>query len=143
MTAEGKPVMNLSIRRSAFLLVWVLQGAMAFVMVRPGIQKFTGTMWSRMFEVWGYPDGFYLVVGAIEVVAGIALLLPRLASAAALLLMAVMAGAAGTLFFHGRDGIGELMFLGLLGVVAFARWPGIFARRRTAPPTAAPGPVRA
>ena len=47
---------------------WLLQVLLAVVMVGPGSQKFTSPTWERMFRTWGYPDGFYLVIGAVEVV---------------------------------------------------------------------------
>ena len=74
-----------------------------------------------MFRVWGYPDHFYLVIGAVEAVCGLALLVPRLATPAALSLMIVMAGAAVTQLTHGRNGVGELVLFTVLGIVAFAR----------------------
>jgi putative oxidoreductase len=102
---------------------WLLQLLLAVVMVGPGSQKFTGPVWERMFRAWGYPDGFYLVIGAVEVVAGIGLLIPRVASASAIMLAIVMAGAAATHIIHGdRDATGELVFMSLLIVVAVLRW---------------------
>ena len=102
---------------------WLLQLLLAIVMVGPGSQKFTSPIWERMFRTWGYPDGFYLVIGAVEVVAGIGLLIPRVASASAITLAIVMAGAAATHIIHGdRNGIGELVFMSLLLVVAVVRW---------------------
>ena len=127
--------MNTTLRRAAGLIVWVVQAGMAVAMVGPGVQKFTGHMWRRMFDVWGYPDGFYLVIGTVEVCAGIALLVPRLATTAALLLMVVMVGAGITQLTHGRDGIGEGVFLCALAVIAYARWPGILRGRVRATPT--------
>jgi hypothetical protein len=50
--------------------LWILQALMALVMVGPGVQKFTSPVWQRMFRVWGYPEHFYAVIGAIEVIAG-------------------------------------------------------------------------
>jgi uncharacterized membrane protein YphA (DoxX/SURF4 family) len=102
--------------------VWVLQALMALVMIGSGIEKFTGPMWQRMFRVWGYPEHFYLVIGAIETVAGLGLLIPRVATPSAILLMVVMAGAAVTQITRGgRNGVGEIVFFVLLGVVAYAR----------------------
>ena len=72
--------------------LWAIQALMALVMVGPGVQKFTSPVWQRMFRVWGYPDHFYLVIGAIEVVAGLGLLVPRIATPSALVLMCVMVG---------------------------------------------------
>lgn len=116
--------------RGGRVLLWILQGLMAVVMVGPGVQKFTSPVWRRMFQVWGYPDGFYLVIGAIEVVAGVLLLVPRVASAAALVLIAVMIGAAVTQMTHGRNGVGELVFITVLAIIAYARWPGVLRLRR-------------
>jgi putative oxidoreductase len=102
---------------------WLLAILLAVLMVGPGSQKFTGSTWERMFRTWGYPDGFYLVIGAIEVVAGIGLLIPRVASFSALTLAAVMAGAAATqLLRGGRNGVGEIVFMLLLLGVAAMRW---------------------
>ena len=44
----------------------------------------------------GYPDHFYLIVGAVEVAAGLALLVPQLASPASLVLIVIMIGAGAT-----------------------------------------------
>jgi uncharacterized membrane protein YphA (DoxX/SURF4 family) len=115
-------------KRAATIVTWLLQVLLFMVMMGPGVQKFTSPVWERMFRAWGYPDHFYLVIGAIEVLAGLGLLVPRLASASALTLMTVMAGAAVTQMMNGRSGVGELVFLTLLGCVAYSRWPGILAR---------------
>jgi uncharacterized membrane protein YphA (DoxX/SURF4 family) len=102
---------------------WLLQVALAAVMVGPGSQKFTSPVWERMFRTWGYPDGFYLVIGAVEVVGGIGLLIPKLASVSAMILAVVMAGAAATQIFRGgRNGVGEIVFMLLLLAIAALRW---------------------
>ena len=118
-------------------VVWLLQGLMAIAMTGSGIQKFTSPMWERMFRVWGYPDHFYIVIGVVETVCGIALLVPKLATPAAVSLMVVMAGAAFTQMTHGRNGVGELVFFTVLGVVAFAR-RGYWLRSQAAPTEALP-----
>ena len=77
--------------------IWLLQILTAFLMVAAGSQKFTSApVWERMFRTWGYPDHFYLVIGAVEVVAGIGLLVPKIASVSALTLVVVMFSAAIT-----------------------------------------------
>ena len=108
-------------------------------MAGPGAQKFTSPVWERMFRTWGYPDHFYLVIGTIEVVAGVGLLVPRVASLSGITLAVVMAGAAVTQRMHGRSGVGEVVFGVLLCVIAYARWPGVlaFLTRRRAQPVAA------
>ena len=102
---------------------WLLTILLAVVMIGPGSQKFTGNTWERMFRQWGYPDGFYLVIGAIEVVGGLGLLIPKLASYSAMVLMVVMIGASATQVLRGgRNGVGEIVFALLLGVIAWLRW---------------------
>ena len=116
---------------------WLLQILLAILMAGPGSQKFTSPTWERMFRTWGYPDGFYLVIGAVEVVAGIGLLIPRVASASAITLAMVMAGAAATQIMRGgRNGVGELVFMSLLLVVAALRWRDRLRLTRRAPATA-------
>ena len=51
--------------------------------------------------------------------------------------MTVMAGAFVTRVTHGASGVGELVFMTMLGVVAYCRWPGVLARRRAQPVRAA------
>ena len=101
--------------------MWLVQALMCLAMTGSGIQKFTSPAWERMFRIWGYPDHFYLVIGVVETVGGLALLVPKLATPAALILMIVMIGAAVTQMMNGRSGVGELVFFSLLGIIAFAR----------------------
>ena len=119
---------------------WLLQLLLAVLMAGPGQDKFRSPNWERMFRVWGYPDGFYLVIGAVEVVGGIGLLIPKLASYSALMLAVVMAGAAFTQIFRGgRNGVGEFVFMSLLLVIAALRWRDrLQLRRPVAAPATAP-----
>jgi putative oxidoreductase len=118
--------------------VWILQALLTLAMVGPGVQKFTNPVWQRMFRAWGYPEHFYLVIGAIEVAAGLGLLLPKTATPCALILMVVMIGAGITRLLHGGSGVGELVFCVLLGVIAYVRWPAwLKLPRRVAAPAVA------
>ena len=102
---------------------WILTLLLAVLMAGPGSQKFTSPVWERMFRTWGYPDGFYLVIGAVEVIGGIALLIPRVASYSAIMLAIVMIGAAATQVLRGgRNGVGEIVFASLLCGLAAIRW---------------------
>ena len=117
---------------------WLLQVLLAVVMVGSGARKFTSPAWERMFRAWGYPDGFYLVIGAIEVIAGMGLLIPKIASYSALILAVVMAGAAGTHMLNDdRSIVGEIVFMSLAIAIAVVRWRD---RMRFAP-AATPSPV--
>lgn len=102
---------------------WILTLLLAVLMAGPGSQKFTSPTWERMFRTWGYPDGFYLVIGAVEVIGGIALLIPRVASYSAITLAIVMIGASATQVLRGgRNGVGEIVFALLLCALAAIRW---------------------
>ena len=118
-------------------VTWVLQLLLAAAMVGPGMEKFTGPVWQRMFRTWGFPDGFYLVIGAIEVIGGVGLLIPRVSSYCAAVLGIVMIGAAATQVLRGgRNGIGEIVLATLLAVIAVIRWRDRL-RVNPAPPVAA------
>jgi putative oxidoreductase len=106
------------------IALWACQAALALMFVAAGGAKFSSPMWQRMFERWGYPDRFYLVVGAIEVAAGLGLLVPRLASPASLVLIVIMIGAGATHAMHDetRRLPQIVVMLLLLCVVAYGRW---------------------
>jgi uncharacterized membrane protein YphA (DoxX/SURF4 family) len=84
------------------IAVWTLQIFIGGLFVLVGVMKFQDPIWARNFGRWGYPDGFYLVIGALEAVGGAAMLVPQLTSYAALLLMTMMAGAVVTHAVHGE-----------------------------------------
>ena len=73
------------------------------------------------FEAWGYSILFRLAIGALEVLAGLALLFPVSARAGALALIPVMAGAVYTHVFRGTWLLASLIpitVLLLLAIVA-------------------------
>jgi putative oxidoreductase len=84
------------------IAVWTLQIFMGLMFVLLGVMKFQDPSWARKFAQWGYPDGFYMVVGVLEAVGGVALLVPRFSTYGAVLLMTVMAGAALTHLVFGE-----------------------------------------
>ena len=104
--------------------VWLCQAMLAAMFLFAGSAKFTRPVWARMFARWGYPDDFYLLIGAVEVVAGAALLVPRLAAPAALVLLVVMIGAGLTHLLHGeQQRLPQILVMStLLGIVAYGRW---------------------
>ena len=113
------------------IALWACQAALALMFVGAGGTKFGSPMWQRMFERWGYPDHFYLVVGAIEVAAGLALLVPRLASAASLVLIVIMIGAGATHVIHDETHrLTQIVVMSvMLCVVAYGRWRQAFWRK--------------
>jgi len=105
-------------------LAWVLQILLAILFVLAGAAKFISPQWPRWFADWHYPAGSYAVVGLIEILAGIALLIPAAVRSATLLLIAIMMGAVVTLMLHpGGPGLKTpIIYLALLGVVVALRW---------------------
>jgi uncharacterized membrane protein YphA (DoxX/SURF4 family) len=103
--------------------LWALTGLLACLYLFSGSMKFTSPEAARQFEAFGYPDWFRVLVGAVEVGAALALLVPRAAFYAAGALVVVMAGAVGTHLRAGElpQSVVPLVLLGLLGLVAYAR----------------------
>jgi len=85
-------------------VLWSSSIFLAFVFLVAGLSKLEGssaTRWAQRFLHWGYPAGSQYAVGAMEVIAAIAVLIPQLRKAAAGLVMIIMAGA---LYTHARHG---------------------------------------
>jgi uncharacterized membrane protein YphA (DoxX/SURF4 family) len=114
-------------RKVKIIAVWTLQILVGLMFVMLGVMKFQDPSWPRNFARWGYPDGFYMVVGLLEAAGGAALLVPRLTSYAALLLMTVMAGAGLTHLVHGETQRLPVPLVYLL-LIALVGW----LRRRSA-----------
>jgi putative oxidoreductase len=112
--------------------LWILQIALMLMFLAAGGGKFGQSAWPRMFAHWGYPNHFYLVVGAIEVIAGLALLVPRTATPAALTLLVIMIGAGITHLTHNEaHRLPQILVMStMLALVAFGRWPSAFRRTR-------------
>lgn len=128
--------MKVRIRR---IVAWILQALAAFGFVNIGIGKFRGTFWMRSFERWGYPDGFYMVVGVAEGLGGLLLLVPSLASYAALGLAGIMLAASATHVIAGDTAriMAPIPWAVALSVIAWLRWPDRARRSRPATEPAA------
>lgn len=114
------------------MLVWVAIVFEVATIGGAGLAKFANaTMWTGLFEGWGYPRGFSYVVGSLEVAGAILLLVPLSSSYAAGLLIAIMTGALGTVLSHpGQLGpVAPVIHLALLVAIAVLRWPSRKARR--------------
>ena len=106
---------------------WILSIFLAFVFVAVGASKLVGPSsvhWAERFQRWGYPTGSSYVIGILEIVAGIAILIPRWRRMAAAALMLIMIGALCTHVLHGEWA--RMIPPVLLGGLAFAsaRWSG-------------------
>jgi putative oxidoreductase len=88
-------------RRGAY----VLGVGVGLIFVLMGVMKFVPDgAWTAPFARWGYPVWFRYLVGAVELLGGLGLLAPRLASYAAATLGLVMAGAFVTRLQDGLSG---------------------------------------
>jgi putative oxidoreductase len=123
-------------QKAARIALWICQAALALMFLLAGAGKFTSPMWVRMFARWGYPDHFHLVVGAVEVAAGLALLVPRLAAPASIALIVVMIGAGATHAIHGElDRLAQIVVMSLmLGAIAYGRRADAFWRKAARAP---------
>ena len=84
------------VRRIGVVVLWLLQILTAVGFVLIGVGKFAAPGWQRNFARWGYPDGFYMVIGVLEAAGGLAMLVPRLTAYASAMLGVIMIGAAAT-----------------------------------------------
>ena len=107
-------------RRLPPTIAWSLSIILAVLFVAVGFSKLEGasaTRWSSRFLNWGFPVGSQYVVGAVEIISGLALLLPRSRKPAAGSLTLVMAGALCTHLIHGE--LPRVIAPLILGIIAF------------------------
>jgi len=85
-------------------VLWIFSILLGLIFVAVGLSKLEGssaTRWAERFLHWGYPAGSQYVVGTIEVIAGIAMVIPRWRKTAAWIAIIIMAGA---LYTHAHNG---------------------------------------
>lgn len=96
-----QPSTHRKIRR-VLLFLFTLHFTIMFV--HHGYLKFDPEgFWAPAFHRWGYPVWFLFFIGAVEFAGGIAILIPRIATYAALLLATNMLGALVTRLIHGTS----------------------------------------
>ena len=81
------------------VLVWTCAIFLAMAFIAVGVSKLGGVSairWSGRFTGWGYPAGASTAVGILEILGGVGVLLPRWRRSAAVILVALMIGAAAT-----------------------------------------------
>ena len=117
--------------------LWIVQILAAAAFVAIGLGKFGDPSWARNFARWGYPDGFYMVIGVLEIAGGLLLLVPKVTSYAAALLAVILVAAAVTLQLNHLPMSPALAWLGIILLLGVAR------RRRAWRPGTHPLPVTA
>ena len=112
------------------VLLWALTALLAaFFLVAGGAKLASSASSSANFARWGYPGWFMYVVGVVEAGGAIALLIPRAAGFAAILLCGTMGGAALTHLAHGETTAAPvpLVLLALVALVGYARRAPVLA----------------
>ena len=112
--------------RGSVAFVWTLQLLSAALFLFAGLHKLTGDpMMVQMFGVIGLGQWFRYVTGAIEVVAGVLLLIPAGAAYGAAALAVTMVGAIIThLFIVGGSPMIPIVLLASTTTIAWARRRG-------------------
>ncbi len=87
--------------RNKVIAIWVISVLLAGLYLSGGIPKVAGAQNTvDGFRAWGFSDGFRIFIGCAETAGGIGLLIPPLATWAALGLSIIMVGAAYTHLVH-------------------------------------------
>lgn len=126
--------------RLQIVAIWLLTTVLVALFVLAGGGKLAATDQAvHEFQRFGYPPWFMLVIGAIEVGAGLCLLFPSTALFAALALLPIMAGAAWTLWGVG-DSVAPPAIVGtLIVILAWLRWSTRGAHRGLVATAGTPG----
>jgi uncharacterized membrane protein YphA (DoxX/SURF4 family) len=106
------------------IVLWLLALFLASVFIRQGWAKFDDTSgWARAFRTWHFPVWFRILIGVLEVGAGLLVLWRRTAFVGAITIMVVMLGAMATHVFTGRPGqiTSEVLPLFVATMVALGR----------------------
>lgn len=123
MSDKGSKVKNIG--------AWVLQVLLGLEFLLAGQAKFTASeLWASNFEKWGYPDNLSYVIGALEVLGGVLLFIPKLASHAASMLAVIMLIAGITHFANGENGITPFIIMLLLALLWYLRKERAIALRK-------------
>lgn len=105
------------------IVLWVLQIGAAAMFLMAGFSKLSGAQpMVGLFNAIGIGQWFRYLTGALEVAGALALLIPRLSGAGALLLVGVMSGAVLThLFKIGGSPVMAIVLLIVSAIIAWAR----------------------
>jgi uncharacterized membrane protein YphA (DoxX/SURF4 family) len=101
--------------------LWIVKCLLAAVFVAAGGAKLYGVpMMVENFQHIGFGQWFRYVTGLLEIVGGIAILVPTIAAVGALLLSCIMVGAVVTHLVIGGSAVPAIVLLLLTAIVAFA-----------------------
>jgi uncharacterized membrane protein YphA (DoxX/SURF4 family) len=108
------------------VLLWAVCLRLVLVFAQAGWDKFDpASGWAKAFTSWGYPVGFRVLIGVLEIAAALLLLWPRAAAYGAVIIIVVMLGGMGThVFIEHRPSrvTSELVHLVFASIVLAGRW---------------------
>ena len=118
--------------RASLIALWLTQIALAVMFLMAGGSKLVGVpAMVSLFDALGLGQWFRYVTGVIEVVSGIALLVPSAAVFGAMLLIPTMLGAVAANLFLGQSPAVPVVLLLFAAAVAWSRriqLQGVFSR---------------
>lgn len=109
------------LRIVGMVALWIVQILAAAGFVAIGLGKFGDPAWARNFARWGYPDGFYMVIGVLEAAGGLLLLVPKVTTYAAAMLSVILVAAAVTLLRNHLPMSPALAWLAVMVLLGVAR----------------------
>ena len=119
----------MNIKKIKTIAPWVVQILLAILFVLQAVMKLSSIPgWVDRFSRWGYPENFYLLIGALEGLGAIGLLIPKLSPYSAGMLFVIMVGATITHLTHGEPAIATIIIGVLLGIIMSLRRPEFIDR---------------
>ena len=109
-------------KKTKLFLSWALRILLALGYIAASLGKLSGhPEVIQMFENWGYPEPFYLVIGIFELLFAVLILIPKTLKIALIGLVALMLGALLTHLINDplAQMIRPLLFIGLLAWVYY------------------------
>ncbi len=111
--------------KSKTIVSWVLRALVSLGFLFASLGKLTNnSLVIEMFENWGYPDGFYFLIGILEITFAVLLLIPKTLKIGIYGMVLIIIGAFITHLLHDPllEFLRPLIFLLLLGGIYFLNY---------------------
>ncbi len=113
-------------KKRNLIISWVLRILVTLGFLAASLGKITSNIAViKMFEDWGFPDGFYLIIGIFELLFAVMLLIPKTLKIALIGLSLLMVGAMITHLINDpmSNIIRPIIFLILMGGIYYINFP--------------------
>ncbi len=112
-------------KKRNIVISWVLRILVTLGFLAASLGKLTNSpMVIEMFEKWGFPDGFYFIIGILELLLAVLLLIPKTLKIAIIGLSLMMLGATVTHLIN--DPVSQLIrpmiFLIFIGAIYYINY---------------------